>query len=112
MKAAVKSLPQERQSRSGRSNITDCRGKCLKRLNFKLYLPEAILDDPALSTRLVTVVICRMCEMRTFCLPNYALTRDSISKIMVIWRNRDIWAKIAYPVKVKEEKEPLQNRVN
>ena len=111
MEGRLESPSEKRQSKTERLEITDCRGKCQKRLNFFEYLPEEILNDSVLSIRLLSVVICRNCEMRTFCLPNYALTRNSISKIMVIWRNRNIYAKIAYSAIVKEEKEPIQKMV-
>ena len=76
--------------------LSDCRHACLKRRNFSDLLPDNICNDPNLSIRLTTVVICRLCSMRMFCLPNYAIKKKSVNKYMRIWRDRKIYNIIAY----------------
>ena len=112
MKATLKNQEQYHPE-DEKADVPDCRHKCLKRYNFNTFLPDNIKNDPFLSIRLVTVVICRNCGMRTFCLPNYSITKIFIKKYMSIWRNRDIWAKITYNDAIENENvKIIKNKVN
>lgn len=68
-----------------------CLDFCQKRLNFLTALPEKIRFEDILSVKLFTVVICRSCPNRLFCLPLYACKVGLIQKYMSIWRNINIY---------------------